>query len=217
MQTYLSNIGIDVLTSFSVAEVVGDAGAMRVVSEDGAQMEADLIIVAAGITPNVQLAVDAGLDAARGILVDERMRTSDEAIYAVGDCASVGGIVDGLWPSAVHQAEIAARNCLGDHAVYVREAPQTMLKVVGVDLVSLGRFPEDGDRVFVEEDGDHQRYRKLVVDQDGCAVGAISLGHPNDVPVLKQWIAERADVSGFLSRLEKADWSCLAEPTRSSQ
>ena len=98
--------------------------------------------LAAGIAPNTELARDAGLRVNRGVLVDERMRTERPAILAAGDVAEHAGRVHGLWPVAVEQAEVAADNAVGGDKAYRGSVPFTMLKVVGVELTSVGRFEE---------------------------------------------------------------------------
>ena len=130
----------------------------------------DVFLAAAGIAPNAEIARDAGLDIARGVLVDERMRTSDPEILAAGDVAEFSGRVHGLWPVAVEQAEVAADNAVGGKKEYRGSVPVTMLKVVGIELTSIGRFEaEPGDEVIaMEESGG--RYRKLVI-SDGRVVG----------------------------------------------
>ena len=74
------------------------------------------------------------------MIVDERMRTSDPAIFAAGDVAEFDRAVLGLWPTAVEQAEVAAENALGGDKAYAGSVPVTILKVVGIELTSIGRF-----------------------------------------------------------------------------
>ena len=147
---------------------------------DDRMFPADVFLLAAGIAPNIDLARAAGLQVNRGVLVDERMRTSDPHILAAGDVAEHAGRVHGLWPVAVEQAEVAADNAVGGDKAYVGSIPFTMLKVVGVELTSVGRFEEQAgdDVVAIEEPGG--KYRKLVI-EDGRIVGAILLGYSQEV------------------------------------
>ena len=122
---------------------------------------------------------DAGLAINRGVLVDDRMRTDDPHILAAGDVAEFGGQLPGLWPTAVAQAEVAADTAVGGDKAYDAVVPVTILKVVGIELTSIGRFEAAGSR----RRGDRPRgrlrheYRKLVI-ADGRIVGAILLGSP---------------------------------------
>jgi nitrite reductase (NADH) large subunit len=140
LRGYIEGLGIDVVTAASTAGVSANGRVTGVTLEDGRMMSADLVLVAAGITPNVALARAADLPVNRGVLVDERMRTAAPAILACGDVAECAGTVAGLWPAAVEQAEVAADNAVGGEQLYVGAAPVTILKVVGIELTSLGRF-----------------------------------------------------------------------------
>ena len=103
-----------------------------------APLEANILLVAAGIRPNVDLARDAGLEVKRGVLVDDRMRTDDPDILAAGDVAEHGGQLPGLWPTAVAMAEVAADTVAGGEKTYAGTVPVTILKVVGIELTSIG-------------------------------------------------------------------------------
>jgi NAD(P)H-nitrite reductase large subunit len=177
---------------------------------DGNAVAADVFLVAAGIKPNTELARDAGLAINRGVLVDERMRTSDPAILAAGDVVEHAGAVDGLWPVAVEQAEVAADNAVGGDKLYGGSIPFTILKVVGVELTSVGRFEQQaGDQVVaIEEPGG--RYRKLVI-EDGRIVGAILLGYSREVAAVRTAIKCRFDVRGVMDQHHAGRWSVLGQ------
>jgi nitrite reductase (NADH) large subunit len=120
---------------------------------DDRELAAEVVVICAGIVPNVDLAGAAGLDVARGILVDGAMRTSDPCILAAADCVEFDGAIHGLWPTAVEQAEIAAVNAVaGEARVYHQKLPMALLKGVGLHLLSLGVVePAEGD------EGDRRR------------------------------------------------------------
>jgi NADPH-dependent 2,4-dienoyl-CoA reductase/sulfur reductase-like enzyme/ferredoxin len=178
LRGYLANLGIEVLIETQVAAV--DDG--HAVLTDGSRLPTDVLLVAAGIEPAVELAREAGLATARGVLVDDQLRTSDERIFAAGDAAEWQEGILGLWPVAVDQAEVAAENAVGGARAYTGTVPQTMLKVVGVELFSIGAITGPNERV--DEDADALRYRKLVADETGRVIGAILLGHPEQVPAV---------------------------------
>ena len=178
LRGYLTNIGIEVLVESETAAIEDS----EVVTTDGARLRADVFMVAAGIAPAIELARRAGLATARGVLVDDHLRTSDERIFAAGDIVEWHDAVLGLWPVAVDQAEVAAENAVGGTRVYAGTVPQTMLKVVGVELLSIGAITGPNERV--DEDTEALRYRKLVADEDGRVIGAILLGHPEQVPTI---------------------------------
>src|SRR5207302_738774 len=145
-----------------------------VMLSNGTKVEADIVLIAAGNKPNIEVAKDAGLAVNRGVLVDDHMRTSDEFIYAAGDVAEIDGQVYGLWPIAVDQAQVAARNALGEDEVHGGPAPPALLKGVGVELLSVGRVEPLSDDITVVVDDNNERhtYMKLVASADRRVVGA---------------------------------------------
>jgi nitrite reductase (NADH) large subunit len=197
LRRYLENLGIEVLVGAAAAAIDGD-----VALADGRTVAADVFLVAAGIAPSVELARRAGLDVGRGVLVDDHLRTSDERIFAAGDAAEWRGTVLGLWPVAVEQAEVAAENAVGGTRPYEGTVPVTMLKVVGVELLSVGAI--DGPDELVEADEEALRYRKLVLDEDGRAAGGILLGHPELAPAVTAAVRRGAV-------LEPREWEALSQ------
>ena len=210
LHAYLEGLGLAILCDAETAAVEGDGRVRMAHLADGRGVEADVFLAAAGITPNAELARAAGLAVNRGVLVDERMRTQDHAILAAGDVAEHAGRVHGLWPVAVAQAEVAADNAVGGRKEYRGSVPFTMLKVVGVELTSVGRFEEQAaDEVIVlEEPGG--RYRKLVI-EDGRIVGAILLGHSAEVAAVRTAIDRGFPVGGVMDALRAGRWTALAE------
>jgi nitrite reductase (NADH) large subunit len=173
----------------------------------------DLLLVAVGIRPNVELARVAGLRVERGIVVDETMRTSVPEIFAAGDVCEFNRQVPGLWSVAVEQARVAALNATGGQEIYREIVPVTALKVVGVDLTSIGRFePRAADEIVIAlEDLDEHRYRKLVV-AGGKIVGAILLGYPQLAPPVTAAVKEQTGVGAWLDALRAGEWDVLSAP-----
>lgn len=187
------------------------AGRLREVRlRDGRALPADLFLVAAGITPLVELARESGIEVGRGVVVDDELRTSDPDVFAVGDVAEHEGRIYGLWPAAVEQGEVAAENALGGHRAYHGTVPVTMLKVVGVDLLSVGRFQAGaGDTVIALEDPEAHSYRKLVI-AGGRVVGAILIARQEDAPHVTAAVKEGREVTPILPALERGEWEILA-------
>jgi NAD(P)H-nitrite reductase large subunit len=209
---YLEGLGLDVIVLAQTASVRGNGTVTGVTLEDGREIDADLFLVCAGITPNVEIAQDAGLEVNRGVIVDDRMQTSDPKIFAAGDAAEFRGHVSGQWPTAVKQGEVAALNALGGEERYVPMPAMTILKVTGVDLTSIGRFePEsDDDSIIVQEDMADRGYRKLVI-RDGKIVGAILLGYSLEAPGIDAAVRLETDMRPWLDRLRAGDWSMFVE------
>jgi ferredoxin-nitrate reductase len=168
--------GIDVRTGVLPVEVRPGALALA----DGAELEADLVVVAAGVRAETTLAEAAGLPIGRGIVVDDALRAGAERVWAVGECAEHRGTVYGLWAPLAEQARVAGAAIAGDPAAFHPQATATVLKVAGLDVYAGGRAEagEDEDEVVLR-DTRRGVYRKLVLDGERL-VGAVLLGDVAD-------------------------------------
>jgi NAD(P)H-nitrite reductase large subunit len=175
LKVHLETLGITVRCSVRVTELFGDERVAGVRLADGAEIAADQVLIAAGIRPNKYLALQAGLTANSGVVVDDEMRTSDPSIFAAGDVAEHRGVVHGLWPVALGQGAVAGANAAGHRATFFGTPPTNQLKVLDLGVLSIGVFnPTDATyQVFEHRGAGH--YRRLVA-RDGVLVGANLLG-----------------------------------------
>ena len=207
LRIYLTNLGLDIQLDAEADQLVGEQRLAKVRLRDGREVAADVLLVAAGVVPATDLARAAGLKVRRGVIVDEQLRTSDPQIFAIGDAVEWEGEVLGLWPIAVEQAEVAAENAVGGCRAYSATVPTTMLKVLGVELTSVGRAVADesqGEREDIFEDTEALRYRKLVIDAEDRCVGAILLGVPADAPAVTAAVKAHAPVQDLLAGVHTA-------------
>jgi nitrite reductase (NADH) large subunit len=157
---------------------------------DGTSLQCDMLVVSAGIRPNIGLARGAGLSVERAIVVDDHMRSiDDETIYVVGECAQhrgqVYGVVAPLWDQAIVLADHLTRADIG--AAYQGSRMATKLKVAGVDVASMGlKAPEHPDDEFVQFSEPKRGIYKTLVVRDGKLVGATLLGDTSKVAFLIQ-------------------------------
>jgi ferredoxin-nitrate reductase len=153
-----------------LGRAVGAIGADRVVLDDGEEIEATLVVIAAGIRPETRLARAAGIECRRGIVVDDQLRTSAPSVWAVGECAEHRGTVYGLWAPLAEQARVAGAGVAGDPAAFQGAVPATTLKVAGVALFAGG---DPAAAVSTDEvvfaDTRRRRYSRLVLDGDRLA------------------------------------------------
>ncbi len=173
-------MGLEILFEKATERVLGNGAAQGLRFKDGTEIETDMVVISCGIRPNVRLAVEAGLRVERGIVCDDRMRTSDPAIYSVGECVEHRGRVYGLVAPLYEQARVLADNLTGSSpaAAYAGSKLSTRLKVMGVDLVSIGdgrAMGGEGHTVTRYVEPELGVYKKLVV-SGGKLVGAILLG-----------------------------------------
>src|SRR5690606_5928024 len=164
--------GIKVMTSANTKQILGDKRVTGIEFADGSVLPADLVVMAVGIRPNAVLAKEAGLAVNRGIVVDAQMRTSDPAIYALGECAEVEGACFGLVAPLYDMANVLASLLSGDtRPAFKPAATATRLKVTGIDLYSAGDFAEGEDREeIVLRDAAAGVYKRLVL-KDNRIIG----------------------------------------------
>ncbi|MBI4367632.1 MAG: NAD(P)/FAD-dependent oxidoreductase [Deltaproteobacteria bacterium] len=172
--------GITVHLSAETIGILGSTCARAVEFKDGRQIDADLVVVAAGIRANVDLARTADLAVDHGILVDDHLQTSKPDIFAIGECIEHRGMCYGLVEPAYEQARVLAAHMVGDRASYSGSVLATNLKVSGVNVFSAGDFlgAPDTEQLVLCDPG-LGSYKKLVI-KNGRLVGAVLFGDTAD-------------------------------------
>ena len=188
--------GIKVLTSANTKQILGDRRVTGLELADGTVLPADLVVMAVGIRPNAALAREAGVAVNRGIVVDAQMRTSDPAIYALGECAEVNGQCFGLVAPLYDMANVLAAQLAGDTtATFTPVATATRLKVTGINLYSAGDFADGDDREeIVLRDAAAGVYKRLVL-KDNAIIGTVLYGETGDGPWFFDLLKRGVDTS----------------------
>jgi nitrite reductase (NADH) large subunit len=202
LQREIEQRGIKVVTKASTKAILGERRVEGVELADGRVIPATLVIMAAGIRPNAWLAKEAGIDTGRGILVDDGMRTSDPDVFALGECAEVGGHVYGLVAPLYEMARVTAAHLTGDAtARFVHNDTPTKLKVTGIDLFSLGDFADGDDRQeIVLRDATAGVYKRLVL-QDNRIIGTVLYGETADGAWFNDLKKRQVDISDMRDTL----------------
>jgi nitrite reductase (NADH) large subunit len=176
LKTLVERKGIKVLLNANTARLHGATRVDGVELTDGRRIEAEAVIFAAGIRPNVALAKDAGIAVGRGIVVDDHLQTAAPEISALGECAEHRGICYGLVEPAYEQARVLAQHLAGKTAAYGGSVVSTNLKVSGVSVFSAGDFiGAEGSETILLSDVRHGTYKKLVI-SEGRLAGAVLVG-----------------------------------------
>ncbi len=175
----INNSAVKVKTGTFVEEIYGADKAEAVITRCGLKIDADLIIVSAGIRSNLDLAKNAGLTTKNGIIVNEFMQTDDENIYAAGDCAEVNGRVIGLWDAAVTQGKTAGMHICGDEQPYEQKTLGATLHAFDAKLFSIGDlgFHDDKKYETVMSRDDINKIYKKVYFCEGKVVGGVLFGN----------------------------------------
>ena len=161
--------GIQIHSRTETAEIVGKRGHVAgIVTTDGRRIPCDLVALAIGVTPRVELGRMAGLQIDRGILVDEYLQTGAADVFAAGDVAQVydphtgTALLDTLWNVARSQGTAAGRNMAGDRAPYAKPMPLNVTRLAGITTTiigAVGRWP-DADMVGIGR-GDSETWRQM--------------------------------------------------------
>ena len=182
-------LGIKTHVGRAPIAITGDAACQGVAFEDGASLQADLIIVAAGITPRDELMREAGVMVAQrgGVIVDDELGTSDPSIYAIGEVAQHRGVSYGLVAPCYEMADVLARRLVGQEARFTGMPPSTKLKRFSFDVATVGDpfATREGTQEVVLHDMLNGVYKRLVVSADGRRVlGACLVGEAADYATL---------------------------------
>ncbi|NRA87821.1 MAG: NAD(P)/FAD-dependent oxidoreductase, partial [Rhizobiales bacterium] len=180
LKSELESRGMTILTGANTKEIIGKNRVEQVNLADGTQIKADLVVMAVGIKPNVDLAKKAGIDCQRGIVVNDTMLTSDKDIYAVGECAQHRGICYGLVAPLYEAGKIMAQSIAGQDVAYEGSVTSTKLKVSGINLFSGGDFSGgDGTEDVIFRDAVRGVYKRLVM-KNNAVIGAVLYGDVAD-------------------------------------
>jgi nitrite reductase (NADH) large subunit len=197
LKTLVGRKGIEVLLNASTARIHGETRVEGVELSDGRRIDADAVIFAAGIRPNVALARDAGIPVNRGIVVDDHLQTGAPDIFALGECAEHRGICYGLVEPAYEQARVLARHLAGGAAGYAGSVVATNLKVSGVSVFSAGDFMgAEGSEAIVLSDARGGAYKKLVI-SGGRLTGAVLVGDTADALWYLELIRSGGPIAGI--------------------
>jgi nitrite reductase (NADH) large subunit len=199
LQRDLDSRGIAFFTNGQTEEIYGANRVEGVRLADGREIPADLVVMAIGIRPEITLAKQAGLDANRGIVVGDDMRTTDQHIYAIGECAEHRGKAFGLVAPLWDMAKVCADRLAGiEGELFKTPELSTRLKITGIDVFSAGVLSaaDESEDEVTYSDASAGIYKKLVI-RDDKLVGAVLYGDVADGAWYFDLICTGADVSAF--------------------
>ncbi len=181
MRSELEDKGMHFLMNHHTEAILGDQRVEKVRFKDGSEVEADLVIMAIGVRPNIALAKNSGIQCERGILVNDILQTLSASIYAVGECVQHRNKTFGLVAPLFEQAKVCASHLVDkDISSYVSNATSTKLKVTGIDLFSAGDFiGDDTTENIIFKDSARHIYKKLVI-KNNTIIGIVLYGETTD-------------------------------------
>ena len=199
--------GITVRTATRVTEIARGNGRLTLATEPGGPIEADLVVCATGVSPNIVFLDGAGIESDTGILVDHRLRTSADDVYAAGDVAQGPDFSTGrrevhaIQPTAVEHGRIAALNMAGAETQFRGSLSMNVLNTLGLVSSSFGLWmgTEGGERSIAADEA-RSRYLRLEFEDDRI-VGALALGLTQHVGVLRGLIQTRVRLGSWMEKL----------------
>ena len=213
LQRQMEGMGFTFHLGAKTKEIWRDAGGLHVELEGGENLGADMVLISAGVRPELSLAKSVGLEIDKGVKVDDQMKTGLDEIYAAGDLIEHRGRFYGIWPAAMEQGKIAGAAMAGQDVKYLGTVVSNTLKVVGIDLFSAGEIDAEGTlETMVIKDEAKNIYRKLVIKEDAL-VGAILLGDIRGSVQIQQAIKEKVIITAIKDELsqEKFDFNRLKQ------
>jgi nitrite reductase (NADH) large subunit len=199
LQGIMERMGISFRLDAKTDGIVGEEEVKAVHLAGGETLPAHMVIISAGVRPNMELAKAIGITCDKGIKINNHMLTTRPDIYAAGDCAEFNGISYGIWPAAMEQGKIAGANMSGINMPYTGTIISNTLKVAGIDLASAGDIDAEDNKdtkILMDEN----TYKKIVLD-NGKIVGCIMLGDTKAFPKITRLISSKKDVSGVKDQI----------------
>jgi len=177
LKVQIEKLGIEVRLGVETEEITGAGAAAGLKFKGGDEAGTDMVVVAAGVRPNISMAKEAGIAVDRGIVVDDFLETNRPGIFAAGDVVQHRGRVYGIIPASFDQARVAAFNMLSREKPYGGTVPSNQLKVAGVSVTSVGQVDPEGEgfEVRVREAPEAGIYKKIVI-RNGSLAGAVWMG-----------------------------------------
>lgn len=198
--------GCDVITNDTIVAVKGEGSVSSVVLKSGKEIPTRLLIIAIGVRPNVDFLKDSGIEINRGIVVNEKMETSEKDIYAAGDCTEFYDLIDGqrktiaIWPVAVAQGRVAGYNMAGGNVRYPGGIPMNSVELAGIPTISVGHTNVEGDEYEILTYEEGNTYKKMVI-KDNKLIGAVLVNDIDRAGIYTGLILQKMDVSSFKDKL----------------
>ncbi|RCX23107.1 nitrite reductase (NADH) large subunit [Fontibacillus phaseoli] len=192
LKAELERQGIKFKMGAQTAELLGDTRVSGLRFADDTVLDAEFVVMAVGIKPNVTVAKESGITVNRGIVVNDYMQTSMEGVYSVGECTEHRGVCYGLVAPLFEQGMVLAKHISGVEAPpYEGSVVSTKLKISGVDVFSTGEFIDGPEHTVIANKDDWKRTYKKILLKDGIMVGAVLFGDITDSAELQKLIKQK--------------------------
>jgi len=207
---YLAGLGIYSRVNSGVQTLMGDQRIHKIMLKSGEVINTDIFLICAGIRSNTDLALAAGIEVNRGIVVNDQMQTSIPDIYAVGDAAELAHSLGGLWAVGNEQGRVAAANIAGEESHYQPLLPPPVqLKMEGIDLRSFGQIEAQADEILITNENKQKHLWLSIVVKAGLIIGGVFVNAPTQANSAMLAAKKNKDITAFIDKIKKGDWSDL--------
>ncbi len=204
LEEQVKNMGIEFKKNTSTKEIVGDNAVNGVLLGDGEIIKADIVIVSTGVRANVQIAEGTDIQVKRAIVVNDKMETGSDGVYACGDCCEYNGVNFALWSEAIEQGKAAGINASGEEYIYEQIIPLTTLNAFNSGIFSIGDIGSDSKSVYqvyeIKEQSD-KNYKKMYF-KENLLSGGILIGDISKAVILIEGFEKRRDMEEMIERLK---------------
>jgi NAD(P)H-nitrite reductase large subunit/rubredoxin len=200
-QKSVDTYGINVLLGESAEEILGEPKVTGVKLKSGKILDADLVLFSVGIIPNKEIASNTSIEVNRGIIVNDKMATSVEGIYACGDVAEANGRVYGNWPAAIEMAKVAALNVLGLNSQFKDFVPSTVYEGMGIEIFSCGDVNSSYKSLEIKDN--EENFIEKIFFKEDIIVGGYIIGDTSSAQNIVKAIVDKATFESIKKTLLK--------------
>jgi nitrite reductase (NADH) large subunit len=209
LQARLEQMGFTFYLGVQSKEILGGESVSGLLLADGRQIDTDLIIISAGVRPNLELAKKLGLKIEKGVPVSDSMETEIPDIYAAGDSLEHKGMLYGIWPASEKQGEVAGLNMAGEKTLYTGTTFSNQLKVAGIDLLAAGDIdPDNKLEALIDHNQAAGTYRKLIL-KENRLVGCLLFGTLEGRKKILKALGDQKDISAIKDQLARFELEVL--------
>ncbi|HLD82383.1 MAG TPA: FAD-dependent oxidoreductase [Candidatus Omnitrophota bacterium] len=203
MQKHLESNGMEILTGLDAAELLGNGDLKAIKLDSGKVIGCEIAIIGKGVSPNTGIVKNTDIKVNAGISVDSRLKTTVDNVFAAGDCVEAYDFVlekpqvNALWPNAVEQGCLAARNLLGENLVYAGSIGMNSVEFFELPVISMGITKEGEGMEVISSLGQNNNIYKKIVLKDNCIKGVILLGKIENSGLYLELIRKKVNVSSL--------------------
>lgn len=199
LEKLIKTSGVNIMTGVEIKGFAGSESVEKVILKNGVELDTDLVIISAGISPNKEFMLSTKIAVNRGVIVNEKMETSIKDIYACGDIAEYNGKVIGLWQVAMEQGKIVGANICGEEKIYSEQIQPLSFEGMNTQLLSIGNITDLGETV-VDYNAEKNIYRKFFFKSE-ILVGALLIGDTGKSVALIKGVREGVKKIQVLAKL----------------